>query len=88
LRLSMHRPELERGEDNQGEGERSNPPIGRRALIWLAATCIACYVDRIRNPNANRTRQRILFGIWAAIFYASLVLFALTVFRWSWGWWL
>jgi hypothetical protein len=89
-RLQANRDELQKPDDSQRPSKSDEPPIGRRFILLAIATIVGvgCMLVAATRSNSHRVAAGFLAGFSLALFAAFSLLFFLSGFRWSWGWWL
>lgn len=93
LGLLQHREELEYGNYSKNTGKPNNPPILKRFLLLLVCGVGGFFLSDWGSAARNRSgwRGRIALPCHIAgigLFVSAALLYFLTDFSWSWGWWL
>jgi hypothetical protein len=81
----------DKSESGVGNGHQFDPPINRRVLLYfggLVLTYALCLLGTLRIQSGRRLTGWALVLVGGLCGLVGTVLFALTGFRWSWGWWL
>lgn len=90
-RLAQHRNPLKHRDEREHAGERKSPPILRRYTLLLVAAIAGYWLADwgLRQGGTHGRRRRLLaVGLGSGAFVCACLLWLLTGFRWSWGWWL
>ena len=71
--------------NSQGQSDiHPNPPWGRRVVIALLGSILFVWSVGL----GSKRWERVCFTVVSVIYFGGFILFALTLFRWSWNWWL
>lgn len=98
LLMALHRAPLEIGEECDGSRSfgrqycaQPRPPIGRRVIVLWGSSLLlfpGCYFgSKFVDSGRNRVGIATIVGSFI-LFALGLALIVLSVFGWSWGWWL